>query len=72
VITALRTKQQRLKEFPLAECQLRNNQVYYRNQLLVPEDEELRLRIIQLCHDTSVANHSNRVKTYEILSRYYY
>ncbi len=72
MITALRTKQQRLKEFPLAECQLRNNQVYYRNQLLVPEDEELRLRIIQLCHDTSVANHSNRVKTYEILSRYYY
>jgi hypothetical protein len=54
VITALRIKQQRLKEFSLAECQLRNNQVYYRNQLLISEDEELHFRIIQLCHDTSV------------------
>ncbi len=72
VITALRDDQRKLKEFPLAECTLRSDRVYYRDRLLIPEDEKLRLRLLQLSHDTSIASHSGRVKTYEILSRHYY
>jgi len=72
VITALRDGQRKLKEFPLAECTLRSDRVYYRDRLLVPEDEKLRLRLLQLSHDTPIAGHPGRVKTYEILSRHYY
>ncbi len=72
VITALRDDQQKLKEFSLAKCMLRSDRVYYRDRLLILEDEKLRLRLLQLSHDTSIANHSERVKIYEILSCHYY
>jgi len=72
VVTALRDGQRKLKEFPLAKCTLRSDRVYYRDRLLVPEDEKLQLRLLQLSHDTPIASHSGRAKTYEILSRHYY
>jgi len=72
VVTALRDDQRKLKEFSLAECTLRSDRVYYRDRLLILEDEKLRLRLLQLSHDTPIASHSGRVKTYEILSRHYY
>ncbi len=72
VITALRDNQRKLKEFSLAKCTLRGDRVYYRDRLLIFEDEKLRLRLLQLSHDTSIANYSERVKIYEILSRHYY
>jgi len=72
VVTALRDDQRKLKEFSLAECTLRSDRVYYRDRLLVPEDEKLRLRLLQLSHDTPIAGHPGRAKTYEILSRHYY
>jgi len=72
VVTALRDDQRKLKEFSLAKCTLRSDRVYYRDRLLIPEDEKLRLRLLQLSHDTPIADHPGRVKTYEILSRHYY
>ncbi len=72
MITALRDDQRKLKEFSLAKCTLRNDWVYYKDRLLILEDEKLRLRLLQLSHDTSIASHSERVKIYEILSRHYY
>jgi len=72
VVTALRDGQRKLKEFPLAECTLRSDRVYYRDRLLILEDEKLRLRLLQLSHDTPIASHSGRAKIYEILSRHYY
>ncbi len=71
MITALRDDQRKLKEFSLAKCMLRSDRVYYRDRLLIFEDEKLRLRLLQLSHDTSIASHSERVKIYEILSRHY-
>jgi len=72
MITALRNDQRKLKEFLLAKCTLQSDRVYYRDKLLILEDEKLRLRLLQLSHDTSIMNHSERVKIYEILSRHYY
>ena len=72
MITALKDDQRKLKEFSLAKCILRNDQVYYKDKLLIFKDEKLRLRLLQLSHDTSIASHSERVKIYEILSRHYY
>ncbi len=72
MITVLRDDQRKLKEFLLAKCTLRSNRVYYKDKLLILEDEKLRLCLLQLSHDTSIANHSERVKIYKILSRHYY
>jgi len=72
MITALKDDQRKLKEFSLAKCMLRSDQVYYRDRLLIFEDEKLQLRLLQLSHDTSIASHSERVKIYEILSHHYY
>jgi len=72
MITALRDDQRKLKEFSLAKCMLRSDRVYYRDRLLILEDEKLQLRLLQLSHDMSIVSHSERVKTYKILSRHYY
>ncbi len=72
VITALRDDQRKLKEFLLAKYTLQSDWVYYRDRLLILEDEKLRLHLLQLSHDTFIANHSERVKIYEILSHHYY
>ncbi len=72
MITALRDDQRKLKEFSLAKCTLRNDRVYYKDRLLILEDEKLQLRLLQLSHDTSIVNYSERVKIYKILSHHYY
>jgi len=46
MITALRDDQRKLKEFSLAKCMLRSDRVYYRDRLLIFEDEKLRLRLL--------------------------
>ena len=46
VVQALQTGAQRLKQFPLSECELRDNWVYYRNRLFVPENDKLCLKIL--------------------------
>ena len=46
VIQALQTGAQRLKQFPLSECELWDNWVYYQNQLFVPENDKLCLKIL--------------------------
>ncbi len=70
MITALRNDQQKLKEFSLAKCMLQNDWVYYKDKLLILEDEKLWLYLLQLSHDTFIASHSERVKIYKILSHH--
>ncbi len=72
MITALRDNQRKLKEFSLAKCTLWSDWVYYKDRLLILKDEKLRLHLLQLSHDMSIASHSERVKIYEILSYHYY
>ncbi|TQV90502.1 retrovirus polyprotein [Cordyceps javanica] len=49
-----------------------NQRLYIRNRLYVPEDRKLRLHLLRESHDSAVAGHPGRAKTYEILSRHYY
>ncbi len=72
MITVLKNDQRKFKEFSLAKCMLQSDWVYYRDRLLILEDEKLRLCLFQLSHDMSIASHSERVKIYEILSHHYY
>jgi len=60
-----------LKQIPVAQCAEQNGQVLYRGKRYVPEGDELRLRLIQEHHDTALARHPGKVKTYDLLDREY-
>ena len=55
----------------LAESEARNGRVYYRDRLLVPDDANLRLRLVREAYDGPAAGYLGRTKTYEVLCRYY-
>ena len=72
VVQALCTGAWCLKHFPLAECTLQNDRVYYWDWLFVPENDDLRLKIFQLCHDSSLAGHSGTAKMLELIAWTYW
>jgi len=61
-----------LKEITVAECTEQEGQVWYRGKRYVPEGDQLRLRLIQEHHDTALAGHPGRAKTFDLLDRKYY
>ena len=72
ILTALNSGARTMKGFPLAESEVRDNRVYFRDRLFIPDNDELRLRLIQQAHDTPIAGHPGRAKTQEIMTRNYY
>ena len=61
-----------LKEITVAECSEQDGRLFYRGKQYVPEDPELQLRLIKEHHDTPLAGHPGRSKTFDLLSRRYY
>ena len=61
-----------MRDITVAECSEREGQLYYRERRYVPEDPELQLRLIKEYHDTPLAGHPGRSKTFDLLSRQYY
>ena len=53
----------------LAECKEINGSLHFRNREYVPKSNKLRLRLIQLTHDTTAGGHPGRAKCHEIMSR---
>ena len=62
----------RSKKISLSECEARGNRLYYRNRLVVPDHDELKLKLLEHVHDLPVAGHPGRGKTLELLQREYY
>ena len=44
----------------------------YDGKVYVPEDKDIRLRLLQLHHDSPIAGHQGQARTLELLSRGYY
>jgi len=44
----------------------------FRGKIYVPQNTDLRRRVVLLCHDTKVAGHPGRWKTLELVSRDYW
>jgi len=61
-----------LRDITVAECIEKEGQIWYRGRPYVPEGEQLRLRLIQEHHDTALAGHPGRAKTFDLLHRQYY
>ena len=72
ILEALRNGDRYHSKIPLAECEERNNTLYFRDRKYVPNSNSLRLRVIQLAHDSVAGGHPGRAKTYELVSRAYW
>ena len=65
IFEALRIGAQRNRTLSLVDCRSVNNKLFYQDRLYIPDNEELRLGIIQGTHDTPVAGHPGREQTFE-------
>ena len=72
ILQALKTNQSRHKRITLAECVERDGYLYYRDRLYVPNCPELHAELLRMYHESPVAGHMGRARTYEALSREYY
>ena len=72
IIEALRSGARHHNKIPLAECEEHENHLYFRERRYVPNSDKLRLRIIQLAHDSVAGGHPGRAKSYELVSRAYW
>jgi len=57
------------QEITLAECMEEEGWVMYRGSMYVPDNDELRLRIIQEHHDIALAGHPGRAKSFHLHHR---
>jgi hypothetical protein len=55
-----------------AEWKLQDGLLYFRDRIYVPNDSDLRRRIVEQHHDTRIAGHPGRWKTLELVSRNYW
>ena len=56
----------------LSECTEVDEQLHYRGRVYIPDHHPLRLCLCKEHHDTSVAEHSEKAKTYKLLICNYY
>ena len=57
IFEALRTGVQHHRVLILVDCRNNNGQLYYQDQIYVPDNNKLPLRIIQGSYDTPAAGH---------------
>jgi len=70
ILTAIRTDSS-LREISMAGCMEKERRVYYRGRLYVMEGGAVRRQIIQAHHDTVLAAHMGRAKTFNLLDPQY-
>ena len=63
---------QRILNYFLSKAKLIDGRIYFKNKMFLPDIGQLKFRFNQKFHDDPTAGHPNKIKTYEILSRYYY
>jgi hypothetical protein len=71
VLSAIEQKKNRHPFLQLAQCEAKEELLYYRDKIYVPEYDDLRTKIIRQHHDNPSAGHPGRTKTFELVSRCY-
>lgn len=51
----------------ILDCEVRENRLYYKGRLWIPDDSVLRLLVIEGYHNTPLCGHGRKSKTYELL-----
>ncbi len=72
IIKALCNEARHHNKIFLVECEKHENHLYFQERRYVFNFNKLRLRIIQLAHDSIINDHSERVKSYELISWVYW
>lgn len=72
VLRSLREGAPRHGHVSLSQCSERDGRLYYNDRLWIPVDTALRARLLHDHHNSPVAGHPGRAKTYELLFRRYY
>ena len=72
VLKALRSEAWHHSQIPLTECKERNNSLYFQDRKYILNSDCLCLQIIQLTHNSIARGHSDRLKTYELISHAYW
>ena len=68
ILEAIQTRSG-IQEITIADRTEDKGQIRYRGNLYVPDGDELHLRIIQDDHQTALAGHPGRAKTFDLLNR---
>lgn len=58
--------------FSRAECSILNERLYIRRRLYAPDTDGIRHQIVKLHHTHLTAGHSGIIKTFSLISRYYF
>ncbi|HEX8609391.1 MAG TPA: reverse transcriptase domain-containing protein [Pedobacter sp.] len=72
IIQALKNKVLKHRKIPLAEASYQDGLLTIRDKLYVPDNEELYADIIRTRHDSPVAGHPGRSKTFDLVGRRYW
>jgi hypothetical protein len=72
ILSLIRDGARRSKKLSLSECEDREGRLYYRDRLVIPNNDELKIKLLRIAHDSPAGGHSGRGKTLEILQREYY
>ena len=72
IIEALCNEARHHNNIFLVECEEHENHLYFQERKYVLNSDKLRLRIIQLTHDSVIDDHSERAKSYELISQVYW
>ena len=69
VLRDLRSGNRHNRSLSLADFQEVDGRLRYQNRLYIPDNAELRLRLLRSRHDALAAGHPGRDKTFELLTR---
>ncbi len=72
IIEVLCNETRHHNKISLVECKKHENYLYFQERKYMLNSDKLHLCIIQLAHDNVVDDHSERAKSYELISRVYW
>ena len=67
ILELLRKNIRHSKEISLIDCEEINDRLYYRKKMYVLDFHALKMRLCKEAHDSSFANHSERIKIFDLL-----
>jgi hypothetical protein len=59
-------------QIAMQDCEIHNNQIYYRKKLYLPPNDKLKLHIVYRTYSTGPGGHPGRVKTLDLINRTYW
>ena len=72
IINVIKNDQWQHKNIIFAECEIQNDQFYYKQKMIISNSDILQYKILEFAHNSTVISHSDQAKIYEIVQWAYY